>query len=140
MLITLIMSVFAYLVFPSVYINRNGKVDEGRAKLFSLLNSITVFVICIVLGFLLDNRLGHSNLWCIPALIGPAVVFYFVNCASLSSKVMTESDVAVVLCPMCGYQMFPDDQKCEKCTYSGSTVVSVEASVEDDSNQIETLT
>ena len=80
-IVSLILTVFVYLIFPCAYVGSVGKVPAPQAKKYALINSIIGALIFIIINVALgaENAVGAGG-------FAPAVLYYFIAKAILTEK------------------------------------------------------
>lgn len=82
----LIITVFVYLLFPTIYYMYNGKIAEEKAKKYSLINAI----VCAALFVLIRALSGSDAVG--TAGFAPAVLYYFIAKAIMGEKKETNQN------------------------------------------------
>ena len=85
-LLSLLLTIFVYLIFPIIYVKTNGKVPTKQAKKIALLNSIVCAVLFVLLGLIIDDGGASSG-----TSAAPAVLYYFIAKKILTDKEKTEN-------------------------------------------------
>ena len=80
LLISLVLTIFVYLFFPSIYLHAVGKVSKRRGRKIALLNSI----ICATLFMIVRGLISGWNT--AATSFAPAVLYYFIVKAGLVDK------------------------------------------------------
>lgn len=83
--LSLLLTIFVYLIFPIIYVKTNGKVPAKQAKKIALLNSIVCAVLFVLLGFIIDGGASSGT------SAAPAVLYYFIAKKILTDKEKTEN-------------------------------------------------
>ena len=122
--IALFLTVISYLIFPIIYVKKNGKVSEKLGKKLALWNSIICALIFLVLGICMGLEPSTNG-----TMFAPAVFYYFIAKSILIDKTIT-NDKSISnntnniiennnysICPKCGMQIFDDEDKCSNCGY-----------------------
>lgn len=125
--ISLIITVFVYLIFPICYKYTNGSVSPKVGRRIALWNSIICAIIfCLIRGII-------SGWQTVVTSFAPAVLYYFIvklilidkaipdpiekketNSESFENRDEIEQE-DYVLCKECGTQVFKDEEKCSNC-------------------------
>lgn len=79
--IALLLTVVSYLIFPIIYVKKNGKVSENVGKKLALWNSIICAVIFLVLGICIGLTPAANG-----TMFAPAVLYYFIAKSILIDK------------------------------------------------------
>ena len=112
-----ILTVFIYLIFPVIYYVVKGRIDRDKAKIISIINSISCTIIYTTFRMVLSGASWFA------VGVGPAVLYFFVAMWILtdtwslpqSEKEEEEEKEAVGFCMRCGNQIFSDDKECSNC-------------------------
>lgn len=120
LLVGLLLTMFAYLIFPLCYRFANGKVYEKKGKKLALWNSIICEAIFTIGGLLMGLGASTSG-----TMFAQGFLYYFITKRILidyrlkptptpkpTQKNGTEK---VTICKQCGMQMFSDEEKCSNC-------------------------
>lgn len=125
--IALILTVISYLIFPIIYVKKNGKVSENLGKKLALWNSIICALIFFIVGFCIGLEPSTNS-----TMFAPAFFYYFIAKSILIDKTITndkpisnntKNSTNIVennsysICPKCGMQIFDDEDKCSNCGY-----------------------
>ena len=119
--VTLLLSIFAYLIFPICYRYSNGKVNEKKGKKLALWNSIICEVIFTTIGFAVGVEPSTKG-----SMFAQGFFYYFIakrimidysltNESNENLKDETENEETVFKCKHCGMQLFDDEEKCSNC-------------------------
>ena len=80
----LIITIFVYLLFPTIYYMYNGKIAEEKAKKYSLINAIVCAAIFVLIRAISGlDAVGTAG-------FAPAVLYYFIAKAIMSEKKETK--------------------------------------------------
>ena len=85
--IMLFITVFAYLVFPIIYVKTNGKVSEKRGKKIALLNSAVCAFIFIIMGFVIGLTPTSNG-----SMLAPAFFYYFIAKSILIDRSLPDAE------------------------------------------------
>lgn len=125
--IALFLTVISYLIFPIIYVKKNGKASEKLGKKLALWNSIICALIFLVLGICIGLTPSTNG-----TMFAPAVFYYFIaksilidktitNDKSISNNTKNANNIVennnYSICPKCGMQIFDDEDKCSNCGY-----------------------
>ena len=125
--IALVLTVIFYLIFPIIYVKKNGKVSEKLGKKLALWNSIICALIFFILGFCIGLEPSTNS-----TMFAPAFFYYFIAKSILIDKTITNDkpisnntknsnniveNNSYSICPKCGMQIFDDEDKCSNCGY-----------------------
>ena len=122
--IALLLTVVSYLIFPIIYVKKNGKVSENVGKKLALWNSIICAVIFLVLGICIGLTPAANG-----TMFAPAVLYYFIaksilidknipNTKNAKNQLTQKENNNYIICPDCGMQIFDDEEKCSFCGYT----------------------
>lgn len=82
----LIITIFVYLLFPTIYYMYNGKIAEEKAKKYSLINAIVCAAIFVLIRAISGlDAVGTAG-------FAPAVLYYFIAKAIMSEKKETKQN------------------------------------------------
>lgn len=117
-LISLLITLVAYLIFPICYRYSNGKVSEKKGKKIALWNSIICEAIFTIGGFAIGVEPATNG-----TMFAQGFFYYFIAKKILIDYSISEQKEikkgekteSFSICKNCGMQIFIDEQKCSNC-------------------------
>ena len=106
-ILDLLLTIFIYLAFPTIYVSVKGRVAEKKAKKIALINVI----ICAVIFEIIQSALFANDPTYIPSM-APAFLYYFISTSILTDKTTSqkgktneekEAPKTLILCNSCKY-------------------------------------
>ena len=116
--ISLLLSIICYLIFPICYRYSNGKVSEKKGKKLALWNSIICEAIFTIGGFAIGVEPSTNG-----TMFAQGFFYYFIAKKILvdysideeQQQEKEEKNENVSTCKNCGMQIFSDEEKCSNC-------------------------
>lgn len=115
--ISLLLTVISYLIFPICYRYKNGKVSEKKGKKLALWNSIICEAIFTIGGFAIGVESSTNG-----TLFAQGFLYYFIAKKILvdysipeKQQEIEEKNERISTSKNCGVQTFSDEEKCSNC-------------------------
>jgi len=93
-----------YLAFPLFYVKKYGKVGREKAWVIALINFFTLHIVFTIIAIAVFDAAETTA--------GP-ILWLFISKSILTVGAPKEEQIR--LCSECGYQIFPEEQKCGNC-------------------------